>query len=101
MLRITTPNSGDQPPIFVLEGKLAGEWVNELLRIARELAPNSNCVFDLEEVSYVDPLGEQALGWLKRLGARFATDTLYGKDLCKRLNLHRICRSRLKKSCGF
>jgi len=88
MLRITLPTR-DDPQVFVLEGRLTGDWVKELLRVTRDLGPRTSCIFDLEEVYYVDPLGEETLLWLNRLGARFVTNTAYGKYLCQRLHLHR------------
>lgn len=90
MLRITLPTRDDVRPVFILEGKLAGEWVKELIRVTREICPGTNCVFDLEDVFYVDSLGEETLCWLNRLGATFVTETAYGKDLCLRLKLHRV-----------
>jgi hypothetical protein len=97
MLRITVPDLRNNPAIFVLEGKLTCEWVNELLRVTREIVPRSTCVFDLEAVSYIDRAGEEALCWLNRLGARFATDSLYGKDLCQRLHLRWIGHEAMRK----
>lgn len=88
VLRITLPTR-DDPPTFVLEGRLAGDWAKELIRVTRDLGPRTTSVFDLEEVFYVDPLGEETLLWLNRLGARFVTNTAYGKYLCQRLHLHR------------
>ena len=89
MLRITLPSAGC-PEIVVLEGRLAGLWAQELLRVAREANQGSGTIFDLQEVFYVDSSGEDALRILSRIGARFITDSAYGKDLCKRLRLHRI-----------
>ncbi len=88
VLRITLPTR-DDPPVFVLEGRLAGDWAKELMRVTRDLGPRTTSVFNLEEVYYVDPLGEETLLWLNRLGARFITNTAYGKYLCRRLHLHR------------
>ncbi len=59
------------------------------MRVTRDLGPRTTSVFDLEEVYYVDLLGEETLLWLNRLGARFITNTAYGKYLCQRLHLHR------------
>jgi hypothetical protein len=59
------------------------------MRVTRDLGPRTTCVFDLEDVYYVDPLGEETLLWLNRLGARFITNTAYGKYLCQSLHLHR------------
>lgn len=86
MLRITLPTT-DDPPLFILEGRLAGLWVKELLRITRDVGPRTRTVFDIREVSYVDQLGEETFLWLNRLGARFIADTAYGHDLCARLHL--------------
>ncbi len=63
--------------------------VKELLRVTHDIGPNTNCVFDIEDVLYVDKLGEQTLGWLNRLGATFIVENVYGKDLCERLHLRR------------
>ena len=94
MLRIILPTS-DDPPVFILEGKLAGDWAKELIRVTQDIGPGTNCVFDLEEVYHVDPLGEETLRWLNRLGARFTTNTAYGKYLCQRLHLHRVPATKL------
>jgi len=93
MLRITLPSSEDHP-VFVLEGKLSGLWVKELIRVTRLLGPRTNSVFDIEGVSYVDSLGEKTLLWLNSLGAVFAAENVYGKDLCRRLHLHRTTEVR-------
>jgi hypothetical protein len=90
MLRITIPTPDQKPAVYVLEGRLTGLWVKELLRVTRGIGPNSDCVFDLEAVSYVDRLGEETLRWLNRIGVRFATDTAHGKELCHRLHLRRV-----------
>ena len=75
--------------MFILEGRLAGLWVKELLRVTRDIGPNTNCVFDIEDVAYVDQLGEDALKWLNRGGATFIAKSVYGKNLCDRLHLRR------------
>jgi len=87
MLRITLPKVGENPPVFVLEGRLTGEWAKELIRVTRQIPLSTKCIFDLEEVFFVDSLGEETLRWLNRIGATFITDTAYGKDLCERLHL--------------
>jgi hypothetical protein len=89
MLRITISKCKDHP-MYVLEGRLVGEWVQELVWATRELSPGANAVIDIEHVHYVDPLGEKALGWLNRLGAAFVTRNAYGAYLCDRLELHRL-----------
>jgi hypothetical protein len=93
MLRITLPSRADHP-VFVLEGKLSGLWVKELIRVTRLLGPGTNSVFDIEGVSFVDSLGEKALLWLNKLGAAFIAENVYGKDLCLRLHLHRTSEAK-------
>jgi len=63
--------------------------VGELLWVTRELLPGTNCVFDIEDVLFVDLLGEKALQWLNHLGATFVVRNAYGVDLCERLHLRR------------
>lgn len=89
MLRITLPLS-DGPGVVVLEGRLAGLWAHELLRVARESNQGPGSIFNLQDVFYVDSSGEDALRSLSRVGAVFITDSAYGKDLCRRLKLRRI-----------
>lgn len=88
MLRITVSQNTDCP-LFVLEGRLTGDWVGELLGVTRELLPGTSSVFDIEDVLFVDSLGERALQWLNHLGARFVVRNSYGVDLCERLHLRR------------
>jgi hypothetical protein len=98
MLRITQPTDRGDSRLFVLEGKLAGEWVNELIRVMRGLEPDAPCTIDLEEVCYVDASGEEALRTLKN--ATYIAENAYGKDLCKRLHLHRRPTKCCGKSCA-
>jgi hypothetical protein len=95
MLRITQSADACGTRIFVLEGKLAGEWVQELIHTTDELT--SGDTINLEAVSYVDALGEEALRALSQRGASFVAENAYGKDLCRRLHLHRLCSARLRK----
>lgn len=76
--------------MYVLEGRLAGEWAQELVWVTRELSPETKAVIDIEHVHYVDALGEKALHWLNRLGATFVARNAYGVHLCDRLDLHRL-----------
>ena len=97
MLGITLP-TGDGSEVFVLEGRLAGLWAQEFLRIARVANQSRGNTFDLREVYYVDSRGKDVLRMLRRSGARFVTESTYGKDLCKRLELHRIAASEVQSS---
>jgi len=89
MLRITLPTKSHSG-LFILEGKLTGLWAKVLLRAARGTNQESGNTFDLREVFYVDSEGEEALRFLGSRGARFITDSAYGKDLCHRLKLDRV-----------
>jgi hypothetical protein len=93
VLRITLPTEEDAS-LFILEGRLAGAWVKELMRVTSQLDPRTDCVFDIENVLYVDPLGEEVLLWLNTLGATFIATNPYGKDLCRRLHLRRIATAK-------
>jgi len=88
MLRITLSFRKDKP-LFILEGRLAGEWVAELIRVTHQIPSGKKCVVDIENVFYVDSPGEEALLWLNQLGAAFITENVYGSDLCQRLHLRR------------
>ena len=89
MLRITistTRHSG----VFILEGRLTGLWGKELLRVSRTANSGYDNIFDLQQVFYVDPRGEEALLLLGERGAHFIADSRYGRELCHRLNLQRV-----------
>lgn len=81
--------SREEDSLFILEGTLTGEWVKEFIRVTYQVCPGTASVFDIENVLYVDSLGEEALLWLNRMGATFITETAYGRDLCERLHLRR------------
>lgn len=98
MLRITQPTSTSGPQTFVLEGRLTGEWANELMRVIGATIPGAGCTINLEEVSYVDASGEEALRALREKGASFQAENAYGKDLCRRLHLHRLCCAKPRKN---
>ena len=89
MLRITLPTASHSG-LFILEGRLTGLWAKELLRVARAKDPGYDNIFDLQEVFFVDSKGEEVLRWLGTRGAKFITESAYGKDLCHRLRLVRV-----------
>lgn len=47
-------------------------------------------VFDIQQLSAIDSAGEEVLRILSKRGGRFITNSLYGRDLCKRLKLSRV-----------
>src|SRR5271165_6699686 len=90
MLRITSPTASGSG-VFVLAGRLTGLWARELLRVAKGENRGHGNTFDLQEVFHVDAAGEAALRMLNAAyGASFIAESAYGKDLCKRLRLHRV-----------
>ena len=97
MLRITLPPANGSEA-FILEGRLTGLWAQELLRVARGKNQGCGNIFDLQEVFYVDSAGEDALRLLGGRGAKFITESAYGKDLCNRLKLCRIVNADMEKS---
>jgi hypothetical protein len=96
MLRITLPTAKN-PGVYVLEGTLTGLWARELIRVVRAANDNNVGILDLREV-FVYSAGEETLRVLSRLGARFVTESAYGKSLCKRLKLHRVTASYITDS---
>jgi hypothetical protein len=92
MLRITLPSSSDAG-LFILQGRLTGLWAKELVRVARTINKGHGHTFDLQKVIFVDACGEEALRLLAARGARFITDSAFGKGLCNRLRLHRVSPS--------
>ena len=90
MLRITLPTASGSG-VFVLEGRLTGLWARELLRVARAGNRGHGNTFNLQQVFHVDAAGEEALRVLSAAyGASFVAESAYGKELCKRLKLHRV-----------
>ena len=65
MLRITSQSNGPRGTRLVLEGRLAGEAVGELRRVAREIsARGARIALDLFALRYADAAG---IGLLREL----------------------------------
>jgi anti-anti-sigma regulatory factor len=63
MLKITTSETPEEV-VITLEGRIAGPWVAELIRIWVETAPriaSRKLSLDLRNVTYADVSGKQAL----------------------------------------
>ena len=97
-MRITLPTVPG-PGVFILEGRLTGLWAKELLRVARAVNQGYGNAFDLSEVFYVDSKGEEVLRWLSSRGAKFITESAYGKDVCNRLRLERVEACQVRRDC--
>jgi hypothetical protein len=70
MLRVTIKQEGSTE-IWELEGRLSGEWVNELSRLWKERPPQSglSAEVNLKAVSFIDPAGKQMLAEMRQQGA--------------------------------
>lgn len=72
MLKITQDqNAASEPVSFMLEGRLAGPWVEELRTCWRQIAANaqSRAVVDLTGVTFVDADGKALLTRMWQQGA--------------------------------
>jgi hypothetical protein len=82
MLRITEQRSVPQGrPTLVVEGRLAGPWVDELRNSA---AAHAALALDLEGVSFADEAGVALLNQLVAAGAQVVRATAYVATLLGR-----------------
>jgi anti-anti-sigma regulatory factor len=71
MLKITVEREQDSQSVrFILEGRLKGEWVEELARVWKA-EPSSAITVDLRSVDYVSEPGEALLHEMHRAGVQF------------------------------
>jgi len=73
LLKITEQCGATQDSIaFILEGRLAGPWVEELNLLWHQLAVSQrgNVLIDLSGVTFIDAAGKMLLDRLWRQGAR-------------------------------
>ena len=70
MLKITVQPEG-QSTTLLLEGRLAGPWVEELDRCWRQIStdPEARVVVDLHNVTFVDADGKGVLRQMRKHGA--------------------------------
>ncbi len=86
MFRAELIQGGDES-LLKMEGRLVGDWANEVKSLLARGPVPKKLLVDLTEVSYVDVVGEQVLTWLSSLGARFVAKAVYAAATCTRLNL--------------
>ena len=86
MFRAELIQCGDES-ILKIEGRLVGDWADEVRALTTRAPFAKRLIVDLTEVTYVDALGEQLLTWLSSLGARFVAKGVYAAGICKRLSL--------------
>jgi len=70
-----------------LEGRLAGAWAVQVKSLLSRHFVSHGFLVDMSEVTYVDPVGEQLLTWLRDLHAKFVAETSYARDVCQKLQL--------------
>ena len=87
MLRIAIRSTQDQD-IWILEGRLAGQVVNELTASWRQRRDRGSrkSVVNLVDVTSVDERGEQALMAMMMDGAEFVVRGVYTKGLLENLS---------------
>jgi hypothetical protein len=70
-----------------IEGRFVAHFAEEAKQaiISRNLP--AELVVDLSDVTFADAAGEEALRWLRRLGAKFVAENSYALHLCERLHL--------------
>ena len=73
--------------IIRLQGRFTGEGANHLRTLVPHLPREMRLVIDLAETTFVDAVGEEALVFLKRLGALFIGETSFSLNVCDRLHL--------------
>jgi len=89
MLRITI-DKGTSLMTFKLEGRVAGEWVDELERAWLEEAGRGKLInVDLTGVTFVDEEGKKLLGRIVERGSN-----LYATDCMNRSIIEQIMRKR-------
>ena len=75
MLKITTIRESDTA-ILKLEGKLSGDWTEELERVWSEDVQHGRVVVDLSDISFVSPEGLQLLKSMHRQGVELRSRSL-------------------------
>jgi anti-anti-sigma regulatory factor len=69
VLRITSSTENDRPTTLKIEGRIAGDWVNELTRVV-SMVVGTRCaiVLDMAGVTFVDQAGIAVLRDLQDRG---------------------------------
>jgi ABC-type transporter Mla MlaB component len=73
---------------WILHGRLIGPWVHELQEVwqnTHRTAEQQRCVFDLNDVTFVDSSGEELLRALAKEGVQFEASGIYLRDVLKHL----------------
>jgi hypothetical protein len=87
VLKITLVDSPDEER-WLLQGRLAGQWVDALVASWEKDHHKSDkrrCLVDLTDVTFIDRKGEAALAELLAQGADFIATGVYTKELLSNL----------------
>jgi predicted nucleic acid-binding Zn ribbon protein len=94
MLKITMTKTPTEER-WILHGRLVGPWVRELQAVWRNTHradEQQRCVFDLNDVTFVDRGGEKLLRALAKEGVQFEASGIYVRDVVKQLKRQRKAR---------
>jgi predicted nucleic acid-binding Zn ribbon protein len=94
MLKITMTKTPMEER-WILHGRLVGPWVRELQAVWRNTHradEQQRCVFDLNDVTFVDKGGEKLLRALAKEGVQFEASGIYVRDVVKQLKGQRKAR---------
>jgi hypothetical protein len=86
MLRVEMQDSADAL-VVRLEGRFTGHGAEHARMLMTRCDTEKGLVVDLTEVTFVDSIGEAALSFFGRLGAKFVAEDAYTVDVCERLHL--------------
>jgi hypothetical protein len=86
MLRAEIQDS-DKGLVIKLEGRFSGEDAEHVRVLVTHGHIENRLLVDLAGVTFIDSVGEEALLFFSRLGAKFIAQDVYLLDVCKRLNL--------------
>src|SRR5215471_16973478 len=86
MLRVETQEL-EGVLICRLEGRFKGEGAEQVRSFITRFNTKLRLLIDLTEVMFIDAVGEEALSFVKKLGAQFVAETSYSRDICERLQL--------------
>ena len=87
MLKITVSETATEDR-WILEGRLVGPWVGELKKVWRSAQRGDKlrrCVFDLNDVTFVDKGGDNLLRVLAKQRVKFEASGIYVRGVLSQL----------------
>ena len=86
MLRVDILDSANALSLK-LEGRFTGSDADNTRSLMARCHGGMTLIVDLTEVTFIDSVGEEALSFFGRFGAKFVAQTSYTLDICERLHL--------------